>query len=115
MDFQVMEMEKGCDILIGTPGRIKEMVEKHYLALMRCSWVVIDEADKMISENLSEDVEWILESFGSDSVFTREEHGKSRVTHMFSATMVPEIEKLTKKYMFAPVCVTIGEEGVGKK
>ena len=77
--------------------------------------MVIDEADKMISENLSEDVEWILESFGEDSVFTRQEHGKSRVTHMFSATMVPEIEKLTKKYMTAPVFVNIGEIGGGKK
>ena len=67
------------------------MIEKHYLSLIRCSWVVIDEADKMISENLGEDVEWILDSLGGDSYFQREEHGKTRVTHMFSATMVPEI------------------------
>jgi superfamily II DNA/RNA helicase len=35
--------------MIGTPGRIKEMIEKRYLSLERLSWVVIDEADKMIS------------------------------------------------------------------
>lgn len=61
------------------------------MSLNRCSWVVIDEADKMISENLVDDIEWILDNMGAESGFSREEHGKSRVTHMFSATMVPEI------------------------
>ena len=85
------------------------------MVLNRCSWVVIDEADKMISENLVDDVEWILDAFGSQSLIRYESHGKTRVTHMFSATMVPEIEKLTKKYLVAPVFVTIGEVGGGKK
>lgn len=91
IDFQALEIQKGCDVIFGTPGRVREMVEKHYMSLNRCSWVVIDEADKMISENLVDDIEWILDNMGAESGFSREEHGKSRVTHMFSATMVPEI------------------------
>lgn len=51
--------------------------------------MVIDEADKMISENLIEDVEFILQLLGSESVSGTE--GKNKVTHMFSATMAPEI------------------------
>ena len=52
---------------------------------------------------------------GEESIYTKMEHGKTRVTHMFSATMVPEIEKLTKKYLTCPAFVTIGEVGGGKK
>lgn len=45
---------------------------------------------------------------GSRSTLSKDEYGKTRVTHMFSATMVPEIEKLTKNYLIAPAFVTIG-------
>lgn len=89
IDLQAIELQKGCEIIVGTPGRLKELVQKHYLSLNRCSWVVIDEADKMISENLIEDIEWILDSLGSESLVTYQSSGKKRVTSMFSATMVP--------------------------
>lgn len=42
IDLQAMALEKGCEILIGTPGRVKELLEKHFLSLERLSWVVID-------------------------------------------------------------------------
>lgn len=49
LDMQWTAIQRGVDVIIGTPGRIKELLEKGYLSLERCSWVVIDEADKMIS------------------------------------------------------------------
>ncbi len=49
IEFQSLNLSKGCEIIIGTPGRLKELIEKHYLSLERLSWCVIDEADKMIS------------------------------------------------------------------
>jgi ATP-dependent RNA helicase DDX23/PRP28 len=49
IEFQALGLQKGADVLVGTPGRIKELMEKKYLSFERCSWVVIDEADKMIS------------------------------------------------------------------
>ena len=84
--------------MIGTPGRIKELIEKRYLSFERCSWAIIDEADKMISENMVEEVEYILDRLGSESVLNRNDDNtfKRKVTHMFSATMAPEIEKLVK-------------------
>lgn len=49
LEIQSIGLNRGADVIIGTPGRIKEMIEKHYLSLERLSWVVIDEADKMIA------------------------------------------------------------------
>lgn len=55
-ELQAIELSKGCELLIATPGRVKEFIDKHQLSLERLSWCVIDEADKMVSENLSEDL-----------------------------------------------------------
>lgn len=89
IDLQAVELQKGYDILVSTPGRLRQLVEKHYLSLRRCSWVVIDEADKMISENMIEDIEWLFQAMGEQSLVRYESEGKRRITHMFSATMVP--------------------------
>ena len=99
IEFQALGIQKGAEIIIGTPGRIKELIEKKYLSFERCSWIVIDEADKMISENMVEEVEFILDRLGSESVLERnpDTSNKRTVTHMFSATMAPEFEKLVKE------------------
>jgi ATP-dependent RNA helicase DDX23/PRP28 len=52
-------------VLIGTPGRIRELLEKHYVVLSQCSWVIIDEADKMIDMDMEPDVHYILDSVGT--------------------------------------------------
>jgi ATP-dependent RNA helicase DDX23/PRP28 len=79
--------------------------------LERLSWCVIDEADKMVSENLSDDLEFILDHGGEQSLF-----GGKKIVHMFSATMIPEIEQLGRKYLSASYTyITIGEPGGGKK
>jgi ATP-dependent RNA helicase DDX23/PRP28 len=53
---------KGIEVLIGTPGRIKEFLEKRFLVLDQCSWVVLDEADKMIDLGFETEVNFILDS-----------------------------------------------------
>jgi len=58
-------LKKGCELLIGTPGRIKDALQKKYLVLDQCSWVVLDEADKMIDMGFEADVNFILDSIGS--------------------------------------------------
>ena len=62
LDLQILELQKGCDILIGTPGRLKELIDKNCLRLGRTFFGVIDEADKMISENLIDNIEGILDA-----------------------------------------------------
>ena len=90
MELQSISLWKGADIIIGTPGRIKEMVEKRHLSLERLSWVVIDQADKMISQNLAEEVQYIMHNSSSESVLA-DTLKRDKVVHMFSATMIPEI------------------------
>jgi ATP-dependent RNA helicase DDX23/PRP28 len=102
-ELQAVELSRGCELLVGTPGRVREFVERRQLSLQRLSWCVVDEADKMVSENLSEDLEFILEHSGEQSLLGR------KVLSMFSATMVPEVEKLGQQYL-APnyTYITIG-------
>lgn len=72
---------------------------------------MVDEADKMVSENLSDDLEFILDNAGESSLF----NGK-KIIHMFSATMIPEVESLGRSYLSASFTyITIGEPGGGKK
>lgn len=65
IEFQGLGLQQGCEVLIGTPGRIKELLEKHYFVLSQCSWVIIDEADKMIDMDMDPDVNFILDSIGT--------------------------------------------------
>lgn len=51
----------GCELLLGTTGRIKDALQKNYLCLDQVSWVVLDEADKMIDMSFEEDVNYILD------------------------------------------------------
>jgi ATP-dependent RNA helicase DDX23/PRP28 len=48
-ELQAIELAKGCEVIIATPGRAKEFIEKHHLNLDRLAWCVVDEADKMVS------------------------------------------------------------------
>lgn len=59
---QEFHLKKGIEILIGTPGRIKDLLMKKFLVLEQCSWIVLDEADKMIDLGFEQDVNYILDS-----------------------------------------------------
>lgn len=126
IEFQGLNLQQGCEVLIGTPGRIRELLEKHYVILSQCSWVIIDEADKMIDMDMEPDVHYILDAVGTELKSADEEVAleqeqelhtnlKYRVTHLFSATMPPAIEKLAKKYLRHYCFISIGDPGFGKK
>lgn len=124
---QDFRLQRGSEILIGTTGRIKAAIEKKDLVLNQCSWVILDEADKMIDKTFEIEVNFILDSIKSqlkssndDEAELQEQKSKNgqeifRVTHLFSATMPREIENLAKKYMRSFCYVSIGEPGGGKK
>jgi ATP-dependent RNA helicase DDX23/PRP28 len=59
---QAFHLKRGIEVLIGTPGRIKESLLKKFLVLDQCSWAVLDEADKMIDLGFEADVNFILDS-----------------------------------------------------
>ena len=93
---QIREFKRGAQVVVGTPGRIMDHIEKGYLKLNNLQALVLDEADEMLSMGFIDDIDWILEH-------TPEE----RQTALFSATMPKPIRKLAEKHMRDPVEITI--------
>jgi ATP-dependent RNA helicase DeaD len=93
---QIREFKRGAQVVVGTPGRIMDHIEKGYLKLNSLRALVLDEADEMLSMGFIDDIDWILEH-------TPEE----RQTALFSATMPKPIRKLAEKHMRDPVEITI--------
>lgn len=59
-------ISRGVEVVIGSPGRIEDLVKRRYLVLNQCYYVILDEADKMIDLDLEESVNYILESIPSN-------------------------------------------------
>lgn len=93
---QIRQFKNGAQIVVGTPGRVMDHIEKGYLKLDGLQALVLDEADEMLSMGFIDDIEWILEHTP-----------KERQTALFSATMPKPIRKLAEKHMREPVEITI--------
>src|SRR4051794_30423650 len=87
---------KEAHVVVGTVGRVMDMIGRHHLFLDSARFVVLDEADEMLDLGFFEDVETILSRAPS-----------GRQTALFSATMPPEITKLAEKRMFDPVTIRV--------
>lgn len=95
-DRQIRRINKGVDIVVGTPGRLLDLIGKKKLDLSQVRTVVLDEADEMLSMGFIEDIQAILQETPSD-----------RQTAFFSATIPPQIHRLAKDYMDDPQAITI--------
>src|ERR1700758_1419378 len=93
---QQAQLRAGGHVVVGTVGRVKDLISRHSLMLHSCRFVVLDEADEMLDLGFLEDVERILSLTPS-----------SRQTALFSATMPPEIRRLADQYLYAPVTVKV--------
>ncbi|MDO8211907.1 DEAD/DEAH box helicase [Conexibacter sp. CPCC 206217] len=93
---QQAQLRAGGQIVVGTVGRVKDLISRHSLMLHATRFVVLDEADEMLDLGFLEDVEKILALTPG-----------SRQTALFSATMPPEIRKLSEKYLYNPVHVKV--------
>src|SRR5579863_7510053 len=93
---QQAQLRAGGHVVVGTVGRVKDLISRHSLMLHGCRFVVLDEADEMLDLGFLEDVEKILALTPS-----------SRQTALFSATMPPEIRRLADQYLYDPVTVKV--------
>ncbi|MEE8390844.1 MAG: DEAD/DEAH box helicase, partial [Anaerolineae bacterium] len=93
---QINRLKRGVDIVVGTPGRMLDLINKKVLDLGSVRFLVLDEADEMLSMGFIEDIEAIL----SETPDTRQ-------TALFSATLPAPIHNLADRYMHAPEAITI--------
>ena len=100
---QIDAIDKGAHIVVGTPGRIIDHLNRHTLDLRKVGTVVLDEADRMLDMGFQEDMQIILDSLPED-----------RQTVFFSATFPSSIASMSKRYQKNAVRVTIEEDEVTK-
>jgi ATP-dependent RNA helicase DeaD len=101
---QIRELKRGVQIVVATPGRLIDLIERKAINLEKIEYVVLDEADEMLNMGFQDDIEFILQNTPN-----RES------TWLFSATMPPEIRKVSKKYMKNPVEITVGKINTASK
>lgn len=88
IDNQIRKLTRGTDIVIGTPGRVKDLINRRELDFSGVSIVVLDEADRMLDMGFAKDLDFILSKVP-----------KKRQTLLFSATMSPDIKRLALRQM----------------
>lgn len=95
---QIRDLKKGTHIVVATPGRLIDLIERKAINLNNISYIVLDEADEMLNMGFREDIEFILGNTPNrNSIW------------LFSATMPSEVRQVSKRFMTTPAEVTIGK------
>jgi len=102
IDTQIRALKKGAQIIIGTPGRTKDLINRKKLILSNIKRVVLDEADEMLTMGFKEDLQAILAKTPSE-----------KQTLLFSATMSKRIIAITKQYMNSPIEISAARVNLG--
>src|SRR6056297_2425579 len=99
---QINQLERGAQIVVGTPGRTLDLLKRKKLKVNEIRWLVLDEADEMLSMGFKDDLDAILETSPA-----------SKQTLLFSATMPKEIVTIAGKYMEDPLEIAVGKNNTG--
>jgi ATP-dependent RNA helicase DeaD len=99
MSQQIRALERGVDIVVGTPGRVLDHLRRGSLVLEPLRLLVLDEADEMLDMGFAEDIDAIL----SETPATRQ-------TVLFSATMPPRLRKIAERHLRAPATINVAKE-----
>jgi ATP-dependent RNA helicase DeaD len=100
--MQIRDLKKAAHIVVATPGRLIDLIERKAINLENIQYVVLDEADEMLNMGFKDDIEFILKNTPN-----------RQSTWLFSATMPPEIRQVSKRYMKQPFEITIGKVNEG--
>lgn len=99
---QIRNLDKGAHIVVATPGRAIDLLNHKKLNINNIRWLILDEADEMLSMGFREDLETIISKAPV-----------SRQTMLFSATLSPEILSIASRYLVNPVEVSVGKKNAG--
>jgi len=99
---QAKQVKRGAQIIVATPGRMKDMIRRRLVDISKIEYCVLDEADEMLNMGFFEDITDILSH-------TPEE----KSTWLFSATMPKEVSIIAKKFMHQPIEITVGTKNIG--
>lgn len=99
---QARQIKRGSQIIVATPGRMKDMIGRGLIDISKIEYCVLDEADEMLNMGFYDDIVEILSHSPKD-----------KSTWLFSATMPKEVSTIAKKFMHTPVEITVGTKNVG--
>ncbi|HZJ81009.1 MAG TPA: DEAD/DEAH box helicase [Dysgonamonadaceae bacterium] len=102
IDSQIRTLKRGVHVIVATPGRLIDLLNRKVMSLDLVHTVVLDEADEMLNMGFTESI---------DDILSRVPEGRSML--LFSATMPKEIARITKKYMEKPIEIVIGRKNEG--
>ncbi|MXV50883.1 DEAD/DEAH box helicase [Pedobacter sp. HMF7647] len=99
---QLRQIKRGVQIVVATPGRMLDIINRKAIDFTQVQYVVLDEADEMLNMGFQEDIDQILSTTPED-----------KKTWLFSATMPAEVRRIAKKYMTDPYELTMGKQNTG--
>jgi ATP-dependent RNA helicase DeaD len=102
IDLQIRKMKKRPQIVVGTPGRVNDMINRRVLKVDTIKWLVLDEADEMLNMGFKDELDTILETMPSE-----------KQVLLFSATMSSAVRRIASSYMNKPEDITVGDKNVG--
>ena len=100
--MQIRNLKKGVHIVIATPGRLIDLIERKAIDLQKVKYVVLDEADEMLNMGFRDDIDFVLKNtINRESIW------------LFSATMPPEVRAISRNFMTDPKEITVGKKNSG--
>lgn len=99
---QMKQLRQGVQVVVATPGRLIDLLDRKALSLSAIRFVVLDEADEMLNMGFQEDIDCILD-----------QAPRQKRMWLFSATMPPEVREISGKYMIDPLELTVGTKNSG--
>ena len=100
--MQIRSLRQGVQIVVATPGRLIDLIERKAIDLQKVKYVVLDEADEMLNMGFRDDIDFVLKNtINRESIW------------LFSATMPPEVRAISKNFMENPKEITVGKKNSG--
>ncbi len=99
---QIKKLDRGAQVVVATPGRAVDLISRRKLKLNHIQWLILDEADEMLSMGFKDDLDAILSGTP-----------ETRQTLLFSATMPAEMVAIANKYMTDPIEISVGKKNAG--